>query len=77
MVVEKISKSLTKFGLTAKNIVLLPSKNMTGFGSPAIESKNKNDALFAVQEAKWLWIEGCVYPLKFKTLTDNKKRKNP
>lgn len=77
MMLKKISQSLTNVGLTAKNIVPLPSKNTQGFGSAVIEMYNSKDALFAVQEAKWLWIEGCVYPLKLKTVTDNKKRKNP
>ena len=77
MVMKKISQSLTNVGLTAKNIIPLPSKNKQGFSSAVIEMYNSKDALFAVQEAKWLWIEGCVYPLKFKLLTDNKKRKNP
>lgn len=77
MMLKNISQSLTNVGLTAKNIVPLRSNDKQGFGSAVIEMSSSKDALFAVQEAKWLWIEGCVYPLKLKTVTDNKKRKNP
>ena len=77
MVVEKISKSLARVGLTAKNIKLLISKSRQGFGSAIIEMNDQKDALFAVNDARWLWIEGCVYPLSFSFKTDNKRKNNP
>jgi hypothetical protein len=74
MVVDKISKSLERVGLIAKNIKLAKSKSGSGYGSAIIEMNDQKDALFAVNGARWLWIEGCVYPLSFSFRADNKRK---